>query len=191
MTGLNGRNNRAKLEKSLMSAIAEKLTASEFRDRLSDTKPTYELLNGEAVQKPLQTKLHSILQFVLAIMLKELGFKARPELTLAIDDAWEPTPDISGILGIEDDPYPTRATAVAIEVLSPDARYTRVVQKCRRYAQWRIKDILIFDPVDRSAWQWDHEQGSLCPIHETYTFRSLPATLELKQVWERMQDELQ
>lgn len=61
-----------------MSAIADKLTASEFRVRFSDRKPNYELLIGEAVQKPLAEKLHSILQFLVAVMLKELGFKARP-----------------------------------------------------------------------------------------------------------------
>lgn len=174
-----------------MSAVAEKLTASQFRIRFSDRKPNYELLSGEAIQKPLPTKLHSILQFVLAIMLKELGFKARPELTLAIDDSWEPTPDISGILGAEEGPYPTSATAVAVEVLSPEDRYTRVLQKCRKYAQWGIRDILIFDPVERAAWYWDHKSSSICLIHESYAFRSLPVKLELKQVWQRMQDEMQ
>jgi Uma2 family endonuclease len=174
-----------------MSAIAEKLTASEFRVRFSTRKPNYELLSGEAVQKPLPTKLHSILQFVLAVMLKELGFKARPELTLAIDDSWEPTPDVSGILGAEEGPYPTSATAVAIEVLSPDDRYTRVVQKCRKYAEWGIKDILIFDPVERAAWRWDHASSSIWPISDSYTFCSLPAKLNLQQLWQRMQDELQ
>lgn len=174
-----------------MTAIAEKLTAPEFRGRFSDRKPNYELLSGEAVQKPLPTKLHSILQFVLAVMLKELGFKARPELTLAIDDSWEPTPDVSGILGSEEGPYPTTATAVAVEVLSPDDRYTRVVQKCRKYAQWGIQDILIFDPAERVGWYWDSDNGSICRIHESYSFRSLPVQLHLQPLWQRMQDELQ
>ena len=50
-------------------------------------------------------------------MLKELGFKSRPELTLAIDESWEPAPDVCGILGPEEDPYPSHAVAAAIEVL--------------------------------------------------------------------------
>ncbi len=130
-----------------MSAVAEKLTSAKFRAMYAQRKPHYELLGGEAVQKALPTRLHSILQLVLCLMLKELGFKSRPELTLAIDESWEPTPDVCGIIGPEEDTYPTRAVAVAIEVLSPDDRFTRVIQKCRKYAEWGVPDILVFDPM--------------------------------------------
>lgn len=125
-----------------MSVAADRLTRERFREIYAQRKPYFELLDGEAVQKSVPTKLHSILQFVLSVLLKELGFKSRPELTLAIDPSWEPTPDVCGILGAEEDPYPTRAVAVAIEVLSPDDRFTRVVQKCRKYAEWGVQDIL-------------------------------------------------
>ncbi|MGA8598125.1 MAG: Uma2 family endonuclease [Bryobacteraceae bacterium] len=172
-----------------MSAIAEKLTVEQFRMKYAGTKPHYELLNGEAVQKPMPTRLHSILQFVLAMMLKELGFKARPELTLAIDDAWEPVPDVSGIGAPEEDPYPTRAIAVAIEVLSPDDRFARVIQKCRKYAQWGIKDILVFDPVGREAWCWDATTSNLLRVTTSYAFNSRPAEIVLDEVFRRMDDE--
>jgi hypothetical protein len=109
-----------------MPLTTEKLTRESFRSRYAHQKPYFELLDGEAVQKSVPTRLHSILQFILAVILKELGFKSRPELTLAIDESWEPTPDVCGVLGPEEDPYPTRAVAVAIEVLSPDDRFTRV-----------------------------------------------------------------
>ena len=69
-----------------MSVATEKLTRERFRAMHAQRKPYYELLDGEAVQKALPTRLHSILQFVLAVILKELGFKSRPELTLAIDE---------------------------------------------------------------------------------------------------------
>src|ERR1700688_1021833 len=135
-----------------MSVAVERLTRDAFREIYVQRKPYYELLDGAAVQKSLPTRLHSILQLILSIMLKELGFKSRPELTLAIDDAWEPTPDVCGILGPEEDPYPSQAVSVAIEVLSPDDRFTRVVQKCRKYVEWGIKDVLVYDPVGRDVW---------------------------------------
>jgi len=173
-----------------MNAAAEKLTAAHFREMYSQRKPRFELLNGEAVQKPLPTRLHSILQFVLAVMLKELGFKARPELTLAIDDSWEPTPDVCGILGPEDDPYPTHAVAVVIEILSPDDRFTRIIQKCRRYAEWGVRDVLVFDPVGREAWHWDAATGDLVRIRNQYRFMSLPAELDQGEVFLRFDREL-
>jgi len=173
-----------------MGAIAEKLSSERFREMYAQRKPYFELLDGEAIQKALPTKLHSILQLVLCLMLKELGFKSRPELTLAIDDRWEPTPDVCGIIGPEEDPHPTHAVAVAIEVLSPDDRFTRVIQKCRKYAEWGVKDILVFDPANREAWSWDASTGDLSRIQERYRFHSLPVELILKEVFQRFEDEL-
>ena len=173
-----------------MSGVAEKLSSAHFRELYAERKPHYELLGGEAVQKAVPTKPHSILQFVLCLILKELGFKSRPELSLAIDESWEPTPDVCGILGPEEDTYPTRAVAVAIEILSPDDRFTRVIQKCRKYAEWGIPDILVFDPSGREAWYWDTGCGDLIRIQGSYEFRSRPVKLTLEEVFLRVDDEL-
>lgn len=174
-----------------MSTTAQKLTHNRFRELYTERKPYFELLDGAPIQKAVPTKLHSVLQLVLSFLLKELGFKPRPELTLAIDEYWEPTPDICGILGAEEDPHPTHAVAVAIEILSPDDRIARVVQKCRRYAEWGVPDILVFDPVRRDAWFWDHAAGGLVAIEESYTFRSRPAELNKHDVFRRCDQELQ
>jgi Uma2 family endonuclease len=124
------------------------------------------------------------------LTLRELGFKARPELTLAIDESWEPTPDVCGLLGPAESPYPTRAIAVAIEILSPDDRFTRVIQKCRRYAQWGVQDILVFDPIGREAWYWDTITEDLTRIKGSYLFRSHSAELNQLEVFRRLDNEL-
>ncbi len=173
-----------------MSIAAEKLTRGAFREMYAQRKPYYELLDGAAVQKSLPTRLHSILQFVLSVMLKELGFKSRPELTLAIDEAWEPTPDVCGVLGAEEDPYLTHAVAVAIEVLSPDDRFTRVIQKCRKYSEWGIEDILVYDPVNREVWYWDTVTGGLIHSKDSFRFRSRPVEIFHGEVFRRLDDEL-
>lgn len=173
-----------------MSAVVEKLSSKRFREIYAQGKPYFELLNGEAVQKALPTKFHSVLQLVLSLILKELGFKSRPELTVAISDSWEPTPDVCGIIGAEEDTYPTRAVAVAIEVLSPDDRFTRIIQKYRKYAEWGVKDILVFDPVGREAWHWDIATSDLTRIKENYRFLSRPVELILADVFSRFEDEL-
>jgi Uma2 family endonuclease len=177
-------------ELSPMSVAAERLTRDAFREMYAQRKPHYELLDGAAVQKALPARLHSILQFILSVMLKELGFNSRPELTLAIDEAWEPTPDVCGILGPEEDPYPTHAVAVAIEVLSPDDRFTRVIQKCRKYAEWGVPDILVYDPVARDAWYWDAVSDGLIESKTSYRFRSRPVELFHDEVFRRLDDEL-
>ena len=174
-----------------MSVAAEKLTRDRFRAMYAHCKPYYELLGGDAVQKSAPARLHSILQLVLSMMLKELGFKSRPELTLGIDESWEPTPDVCGLIGPEEDPYPTHAVAVAIEVLSPDDRFTRVIQKCRKYAEWGVQDILVYDPVSRDVWCWDPATGDLLRSKHSYRFHSRPVDLIHEEVFRRVDEELQ
>ena len=174
-----------------MSAVAEKLSVERFRELYAQRKPYFELLDGEAVQKAVPTKLHSIMEYILGLMLRDLGFKPRPELTLAIDQSWQPTPDVCGVLGPEEDPYPTHPIAVAIEVLSPDDRFTRVIKKCRKYAEWGVQDILVFDPVGREGWYWDAAAGNLTPMKGSYTFHSRPVELVEQEVFRRLDEELQ
>jgi Uma2 family endonuclease len=57
-----------------MSAITEhRLSLQRFRELYAECKPRFELIDGVAVQKASPTNLHSILQFVLALMLKDSG----------------------------------------------------------------------------------------------------------------------
>ncbi len=178
------------MKQAHMGVATEKLTSKRFRELFDDEKPYFELLDGEAVQKSLASNLHSILQLVLCLMLRELGFKSRPELTLDIDDFWQPIPDVCGSIGPVEHPYPTHAVAVAIEILSPKDPFTRVVRKCKKYAQWGVQDILVFDPLAREAWYWDGPAGNLARIEETYSFRSRIASLKVSDVFRRMDDEV-
>jgi len=175
-----------------MNVVAEKLTLEQFRATYAECKPYYELLDGEAFQKAVPTDPHSSLQLVLCFLLKELGFKPRPELTLAISEKWEPVPDVCCLLGpADEEPYPTRPIPVAIEILSPDDRFTRVIKKCRRYAEWGIADILVFDPIGREAWFWDKATADLARIQQTYPFKSKPVQLTLADIFHRLDAELE
>jgi Uma2 family endonuclease len=173
-----------------MKAVTDELTRERFRDTYVDCKPYYELLNGEALQKAVPTKLHSVLQTVLVFLLKELGFKPRTELTLAIDEKWEPIPDVCGVLGPDDgEPYPTRPIPLVIEILSPKDPFTRVIEKCRKYSAWGVPDILVFDPLGRQAWHWDTAADDLAEIPQDYSFRSSSAELNLAEVFRRLDAE--
>jgi Uma2 family endonuclease len=174
-----------------MNAVADKLTVEQFRATYADCKPYYELLDGEAVQKALPTEPHSILQTVLSFVLKEIGFRPRTELTLPISETWEPIPDVSGLLApLGGKPYPTSPVPVVVEILSPGDPFTRVIQKCRRYAEWGIPDILVFDPNGREAWYWDTATDNLARFKQSYAFKSKPVELVLADVFRRLDAEL-
>ena len=101
-----------------MNVVHEKLTRQRFRELYAGRKPQFELIDGQAEPKALGSKRHALLQLILCRILEQLGFRAWPELSLAIDVAWEPIPNVAGTLGPEEteETYQCRPVAVAIEI---------------------------------------------------------------------------
>jgi len=100
---------------------------------------------------------------------------------------------VAGTLGPEEteETYQSRPVAVAIEILSPSDRFALVDQKCRKYADWGVPDILLFDPINHIAWRWAPEYSGLVPITGSYSFRSKPgAALILKDVFQQLEEKL-
>lgn len=141
-----------------MTAAPTLLTIDQFRDRYAD-EDGYEYWFGEAIRKPMPTWLHCILQAQLAELLYRLGYFAGSELSLRIDPHWEPRPDVVGALEMEE-PYPTKPVEIAIEILSDD-RMTTLYAKCRHYATIGVKQVFVFDPQERIAWEWSRASENL------------------------------
>lgn len=143
-----------------MSAVAEgRLSLDEFHRRFAGEKPYFEFWDGEAVQKTTPTRLHSLIQKILVQWLDALGYEAGQEITIKLDPSFEPIPDVIAAEGATGDPYPTEPFEVAIEILSPDDSFPRMLRKCRLYKEWGIRQVVVIDPVARIVWVF--ENGSL------------------------------
>jgi len=81
------------------------------------------------------------------------------EVTLRLDNDYEPVPDVIAVDRPIQQPYPTRAFALVVEILSPDDPFSRVLRKCRLYERWGIQRILVIDPDTRVVWSF--ENGAL------------------------------
>ena len=115
----------------------------------------YEYWFGEVVRKPAPTWLHAILQAQLSELLYQLGYFSGSELALRVLPDWEPRPDVSASLELEQ-PYPTKPIAIAIEILSND-EVSRLFSKCRKYVKMGIPQVFVFDPEAHDAWEWSWE----------------------------------
>jgi Uma2 family endonuclease len=142
-----------------MPAVEElRLSLDEFHSRYAGRKPYFEYWNGEAIQKSMPTKLHSLIQRILLDLLEALGYEVSHEIGLRLDPAWEPVPDVIAGETIGD-PYPTEAFEVVIEILSPDDLFSQVLRKCVLYSRWNIRQIVVVDPQTRAIWKF--EDGDL------------------------------
>jgi len=137
-------------------AAEQKLSVQEFHARYDGEKPYYEYWDGEAVQKSMPTRMHSLIQKILMRLLDGIGYDSAAEVTLKLDPAYEPIPDVIAIDGPIGDPYPTSPFEVAIEILSPDDSFSRVLRKCRLCERWGIRQILVIDPAERLVWRFEN-----------------------------------
>ena len=145
---------------AVVSAVKEgKLSLEEFNTRYSGEKPYFEYWDGEAVQKSMPTRLHGLIQKFLVRLLDALGYEAAAEITLKLDPNYEPIPDVIAAEDRIGDPYPTEPFEVAIEILSPDDPFSRVLRKCSLYQAGGIRQVIVIDPKTRLVWSF--ENGSL------------------------------
>jgi Uma2 family endonuclease len=132
------------------------LTLDEFRTRYAGQKPYYEYWAGEAIQKSMPTWLHGLIQKILMFLLDGIGYESASEVSLRLDPAYEPVPDVIAVEAPAVQSYPTAPFAVAIEILSPEDSFSRVVRKCRLYEQWGIERIIVIDPSLRAVWSFEN-----------------------------------
>ena len=72
------------------------LSLEEFHELYAAAKPAYEYWFGIAVQKPMPTLLHGIVQMLVAMLLERSGWNTASEVRLKVDHNAEPVPDVRG-----------------------------------------------------------------------------------------------
>lgn len=135
-----------------MAATTSHLSLEEFHRLYDGVKPNHEYWFGEAVPKSMPTFLHSAVQTALILLLAGRGWKAFPEVTLKLSPDAEPVPDVIATRRRFNQAYPTEPVEICVEILSPDDRIKRVVEKGKRYLDWGVSYVWIIDPVGRIAW---------------------------------------
>jgi len=168
---------------AVVPAVKErKLSLEEFHNRYSGEKPYFEYWDGEAVQKSMPTRLHALIQKILVGLLDAMGFDSGQEITLKLDPAYEPIPDVIAADGRIEDPYPTEPFEVAIEILSPQDPFSRVLRKCRLYEKWGIRQVVVVDPQARLV--WSYENGS--PRETDIVVRRGERVITAQELWEEV-----
>lgn len=180
--------NLRQIYTTVMATATNTLTLEEFRSLYAEEKPYYEYWFGEAIQKTVPTVLHVLLVKILMNALDGAGYESGAELELRIDQDWQPKPDVAAMSTIEA-PYPTKPVDVVVEVLSPDDRMQRVIEKCRQYVRIGIPAVFVMDPELRYAWEWSRATENL----ERISTMLLPngQTISVADLWKDLDRRLQ
>ena len=145
-----------------MTATA-KLTLEEFL-RLPETRPASEYENGEVCRKPMPAVVHGVIQsllaFVFVLYARERGRGiAGPAIRCIFGPAGRERAYIPDFIFIADAPPGLGAASrpwqgapdLAVEVLSPDDRMTRIRRKVCFYLENGVRLVWLIDPEDRTV----------------------------------------
>ena len=116
-------------------------------------KPNFEYRDGELFQKAMGTKLHSLMQYALQMLLRAQGVTAYGELTVRISATKYLVPDVC-VADDFADPYPVEPVKLCCEVLSPGDGVGAMLSKCEEYHAWGVPYCWVIDPVKRTAWEY-------------------------------------
>ena len=99
-----------------------------------------------------------MLQGILVELLRHVGFKAASEVKLEIAPGFHPVPDVVATAGPIENPYPTKALEVVIEILFDEDPMSRLLTKCRTYQAWGFQQIYVVDLAARLVFRWSEHR---------------------------------
>jgi Uma2 family endonuclease len=119
--------------------------------------PDCEYVDGVVVERNMGERKHSDVQTQLAILLgalrRQLGIHVSVELRIPISPKRYRIPDISVWRddNLGDGPIPSIPPFLAVEILSPDDRMTRMLPKIQEYLGAGVEWVWLIDPEEKSA----------------------------------------
>ena len=162
-----------------MAAVAEKLTFLEFWAKYEHGDRSYEYWYGQAMPKGVATWVHGLLQHIVMKLLGQAGYIAGSEVELRIVPDAHPKPDVIATKGEVEEPYPTKAVDVVVEILSEDDAMAYVLEKCQTYQTWGFEYIYVVNPESRQVFRWI---GTALEVSDALT--SIPA----ERIWEQLDE---
>jgi Uma2 family endonuclease len=112
-----------------------------------------EYVDGEIVERTLPDFFHSTTQWRLSGLIWELSktlpFHGCTELRLRVAASRVRIPDVAIYTEKPTERFPAKPPLVAVEILSPDDRYSNLMQKFEEYSAWGVRHIWLVDPESR------------------------------------------
>lgn len=113
--------------------------------------PDPEYVDGEIVERAVPDLLHGRVQFRFAGIFCELEKRhplhAATEVRHKLRETRYRIPDVAVFAGdLPTERFPSTPPYIAIEILSPDDRFSEVIQKLDEYRTWGVPHIWLADP---------------------------------------------
>ena len=121
----------------------------------STYEPDAEYVDGIIEERPVGEGPHSEWQATLVMFLrirrKEFTIRVRPEMRTQTGERRYRVPDVAILdAALPDEPIATAPPLIAIEILSPEDRLSRLVVRLADFEAMGVPAIYVIDPIDNS-----------------------------------------
>jgi Uma2 family endonuclease len=122
-------------------------------------RPEPDYVHGEVVERSLPTLVHGQIQALLVLLFGRLLPKVH--LTIFTEPRLQIEPDLFRVADFAvcqgprpEERYPTTPVFVAIEIVSPDDRYSELTQRLEDYRRWGVPHIWLVDPQLKRLYEY-------------------------------------
>ncbi len=127
-------------------------------------RPDCDYVDGEVIERNVGEFQHSTLQAIVMRMLFEfartLPIRVNPELRMRVSPTRFRIPDICVMLKSQrSEPVLTAPPFLCIEIVSPDDRMSRVIERVKEYLAFGVHHVWVVDPETRTAHSYTADEG--------------------------------
>jgi Uma2 family endonuclease len=151
--------------------------------------PESEYIDGVLRPRTLPTLLHSIISYVLIVMLRAQGVRAYAEVSIRPSKTRFLIPDLVADRQKIETPYPVKPVSLCIEILSPDDRLSSMLAKCEEFHEWGAPYCWVIDPVRQVAWEY-HSTSVPAKIDRTGTLHAGDISVSMEELFTAVEAEL-
>lgn len=156
-------------------------------------EPDCDYVDGELVERNVGEYKHSLLQLILSgwfrDMERRLPIRAGTELRMRVSPTRFRIPDVTVMLKSQrGERVLTHPPFLCIEIVSPDDRMTRVLERVKEYLAFGVKYVWIVDPTTRTAYIHTAEDGR--EVREQLTTHTPDISIPLAELFAELDEAL-
>lgn len=171
-------------------------TAVSIEEYLHSTyEPDCDYVDGELVERNVGEPKHSILQLILSGYFRDFArvvpIRAATELRLRVKPTRFRVPDLTVMLRSQRlEPALTTPPFLCVEIISPDDRIGRIMERVREYLAFGVKYVWVIDPnpESRAAHAYTAEGGR--EVREQLTTQNPDISIPLPELFAELDEAL-
>lgn len=156
-------------------------------------QPDCDYVDGEVRERNLGEQPHGLVQGAIASIFrqrrKEWGLRSIPEQRVQVGPTRFRIPDVC-VVSATDPIYPILHTppVLCVEVLSPEDRFQRVLERVHEYLAMGVPRVWIIDPLSREVWIASKTGGTQPLVGNELTLTGTAVRISLAEIFEELDE---